>query len=221
MTEKIVSSDNINKIVTKVMPSKNNGIHKYSSAMAKAFRDYEINTINRIAGFLAQTGHESGSFSRIEENLNYSAERLKVVFPKYFPTDGLAHAYEYNKQAVANRVYGNRMGNGPESSGDGWKYRGRGLIQLTGKSNYEACSKDMMFDIVQEPELVLIPEIAVLTSIWYWNHRKINEACDADDIVKMTKLVQGGRLGLEERKSYYEKFKAILSDLTGKDLTNI
>jgi putative chitinase len=221
MTAMIVSSDNINKIVTKVMPSKNNGIHKYSSAMAKTFRDNEINTVNRIAGFLAQTGHESGQFSRIEENLNYSAERLKVVFPKYFPTDGLAHAYEYNKKAVANRVYASRLGNGPESSGDGWQYRGRGLIQLTGKSNYAACSKDMMFDIVEEPELVLIPEIAVLTSVWYWNHRKINEACDADDIAKMTKLVQGGKLGLEERRNYYEKFKALLSDLTGKDMTSI
>lgn len=221
MTAKIVSSDNINKIVTKIMPNKNNGIHKYSTAMSQAFKEFEINSVNRIAGFLAQTGHESGQFSRIEENLNYSADRLKVVFPKYFPTDGLAHAYEYNKKAIANRVYGNRMGNGPESSGDGWKYRGRGLIQLTGKDNYTACSRDMAFDIVEDPDLVLVPEIAVLASIWFWNHRKINQACDDDNIERMTKLVQGGRLGLEERKNYYEKFKEILADLTGKDLTKI
>jgi len=221
MSEIVVTSDNLNKIVTKVMPNKNNGIHKYSMAMAKAFREFEINTVNRIAGFLAQTGHESGGFSRIEENLNYSAERLKVVFPKYFPTYGLAHAYEYNKQALANRVYANRLGNGPESSGDGWKYRGRGLIQLTGKDNYSACSKDLGFDIIEEPDLVLVPEIAVLVSVWFWTHRKINQTCDDDNIEKMTKLVQGGKLGLEERKSYYEKFKLILSDLSGKDLTNI
>ncbi len=221
MTEILVTSDNLNKIVLKVMPSKSNGIHKYSAAMAESFKKFEINTVNRIAGFLAQTGHESGYFSRIEENLNYSAERLKVVFPKYFPTDGLAHAYEYNKKALASRVYANRMGNGPESSGDGWLYRGRGLIQLTGKDNYTACSKDMGFDIVEEPDLVLIPEIAVITSIWFWDHRNINAACDADDIVKMTKLVQGGRLGLEERKKFYEAFKLILSDTNGKDLTGI
>lgn len=199
-------------ITNNVMPK--NGISKYAMTMVETFKNFELNTVNRIAGFLAQTGHESGRFNRIEENLNYSAERLQVVFKKYFPTEELAKKYANDKRSIANRVYGGRLGNGPELTGDGWKYRGRGLIQLTGKNNYSSCAKDMGLDIIDNPDLLLLPEIAVLASIWFWDKNQINRACDADDIVLMTRMVQGGRLGLEERKKYYEAFKKELTNLS-------
>jgi len=208
----IINYEQLISISKKVMP-RNNGISKYAMTMAEAMKNFEFNTVNRIAGFLAQTAHESGQFNRIEENLNYSAERLQVVFKKYFPTEELAKKYARDKRAIASRVYGGRLGNGSEETGDGWKYRGRGLIQLTGKNNYSSCAKDMNLDILENPDMVLMPEIAVLTSIWFWDKNNINRACDTDDIVWMTRLVQGGKLGLEDRKKYYEAFKKELTEI--------
>lgn len=170
-----------------------------------------IDTKNRVAGFIAQCAHESGGFTIFSENLNYSAKGLRSVFGKYFPTDDLANQYERKPEKIANKVYANRMGNGPESSGDGWKYRGFGFIQLTFKSNYEAFSKDMGIDIVSNPENIRQDlTLAIKTAIWFWNKNKLNDYCDRDDIIGMTKRINGGTNGLEDRKKYYEALKKSL-----------
>lgn len=170
-----------------------------------------LNTKNRVAGFIAQCGHESASFKLVRENLNYSAEGLRRVFSKYFPTLELATQYARQPQKIASRVYANRMGNGSEASGDGWKYRGRGFIQLTGKTNYTACGKDLGLDLVNKPEMVEKTKAAVATALWYWQKNNINRFCDADDIKGMTKAINGGYHGLDERTRYYEKAKEVLS----------
>lgn len=177
-----------------------------------AKQHFELSDL-RAVHFFAQVAHETGNFRAFSENLNYSADGLLSVFSKYFKSNAIALKYKRNPEMIANRVYANRMGNGDEVSGDGWKYRGRGLIQLTGKNNYSSCAKDMGLDIIDNPDLLLLPEIAVLASIWFWDKNQINRACDADDIVLMTRMVQGGRLGLEERKKYYEAFKKELTNL--------
>lgn len=178
---------------------------------------YEINTALRLAHFLAQVNHESNDMRVIEENLNYSAKRLLQVFPKYFKTLEEAKMYEYRPEKIANRVYANRMCNGDENSGDGWKYRGRGLIMLTGKSNYSNFSKwlgigDML---VKKPDLILEnKEYTVLTAFYYWTTRNLNNLITEnkehfDVCKKITKVINGGYNGLDDRwqrfKKYYNK----------------
>ena len=168
---------------------------------------FEINTPLRKAHFLAQLAHESAGFKATTENLNYSAKALNGVFRKYFPTLESALAYERQPERIANKVYANRMGNGDEASGDGWKYRGRGLIQLTGKSNYEAFSKAVGQDFVNNPNLVATPEWALSSACWYWKNRNINKFADIDDIHMVTKYVNGGLNGLDHRQHFLEEFK--------------
>lgn len=162
---------------------------------------FEINTPNRMAAFLAQCGHESGDLREIQENLFYSAKGLRGVFPHYFPTDEMALEYQKQPEKIANRVYGNRMGNGPEESGDGYRYHGRGLIQLTGKDNYRQCSQDVFGDdrLVENPDMLAEPEGAVASACWYWTKHHCNAAADAGDIVHLTKLINGGTIGLDDR----------------------
>ena len=155
----------------------------------------------RLAAFLAQTAHESGDFNFVKENLNYSAKGLMGTFKKYFPDEATAKQYERNPQKIANRVYANRMGNGPEESGDGWRYRGRGLIQLTGHDNYHKCMTDLEVD---DPEYFETPEGAVYSACWFWDTRNLNAVADTGDIKKMTKLINGGFIGLEDRIKHYE-----------------
>lgn len=163
---------------------------------------FEINTHERIAAFLAQCAHESGHFSVVKENLNYSAQALLRVFPKYFPNEEIAQEYNRQPEKIANRVYGGRMGNGPESSGDGYKYCGRGLIQLTGKDNYSAFSKFVDIpDIMDNPEMVEGPELAVLSAGWFWHKSKLNEK--AADVKAVTRVVNGGYNGLDEREKLF------------------
>lgn len=164
-----------------------------------------IDTKERINSFLAQCGHESGGFTRFVENLNYSAKGLRATFPKYFPDDAIATAYERKPEKIANRVYANRMNNSNESSGDGWKFRGRGPIQLTGKANYEMFSKDTGIDLLQNPDLVLSDNTILLkTAIWFWNKNKLNDFADKKDIKGMTKKINGGFIGLEERQHNFD-----------------
>ena len=178
---------------------------------------YEINTALRLAHFLSQINHESGDMKRLEENLNYSAKRLLEIFPKYFYTYEIALTYANKPKMIASRVYANRMGNGDEASGDGYKYRGRGLIMLTGKSNYMNFSKwlgigDML---VKKPDFVIEnKEYTVLTALYYWTTRKINNLIIAnseqyDVCKKVTKVINGGYNGLDDRwqrfKKYYSK----------------
>ena len=164
-----------------------------------------IDTKERVNSFLAQCGHESGGFTRFVENLNYSAKGLRATFPRYFPDDITAVAYERKPEKIANKVYANRMNNGNESSGDGWKFRGRGPIQLTGKANYEMFSKDTSIDLIQNPDLVLTDNTVLLkTAIWFWNKNKLNEFADKKDIKSMTKRINGGFIGLEERQHNFD-----------------
>jgi putative chitinase len=167
---------------------------------------YSINTPLRVVHFLAQTAHESAGFTRFEENLNYSGEGLMATFPKYFRTIGTDY-HKRNPEKIANRVYANRMGNGAEASGDGWKYRGRGLIQLTGKANYAAFSKDTGLDAIEHPELLATVEGAVKSAAWFWYKHQLNLLADADSCLGITKAINGGINGLDERKRLLARAK--------------
>jgi len=184
---------------------------EYADALVQAMPDYDINTPERIAAFIAQLAHESAECTRVEENMNYSADRLVVVFPKYFPSYTVAEPYHRKPEAIANKVYSNRMGNGNEKSGDGWKYHGRGPIQLTGRDNYSTCGEAIMADLINTPDLLLQPKEGVESACWYWKWRGLNPLADAGDFRTITKRINGGYHGLEERERYYGKARAILN----------
>jgi len=172
-------------------------------SLSQALPDYEINTPQRIAAFLAQCAHESGGFTAIKENLNYKAESLCKVWPRYFNT-GNAAQYAHNQEAIANRAYGGRMGNGPEESGDGYKFCGRGLIQLTGRSNYQAFADSIQISIDDASEYLKTFEGCVQSACWFWEANNLNQFADSGDILTMTKRINGGTLGLEDRQKHYE-----------------
>ena len=171
---------------------------------------FELNTPLRLSHFLAQAGHESGGFKAVNENLNYGAKGLLSIFKKYFPTEEKAKLYERKPEKIANLVYGSRMGNGAEASGEGFRFRGRGYIQLTGKSNYKALTESLKVDFVANPDLVATPQYAALSAGWYWNSRNINKLADADDILGVTKAINGGTIGLEDRKHHLAHVKSII-----------
>ena len=179
-------------------------IDHWCEALNQILPDYEINTPQRLAAFLAQCAHESGGFIFLKENLNYKAASLRKVFPKYFPNDNIAAHYAQKPEMIANRVYANRMGNGPEESGDGYAYCGRGLIQLTGKSNYQAFADSIETPVDQVPEYLGTFEGAIQSACWFWESNNLNRWADAGDIVKMTKIINGGTIGLEDRIKHYE-----------------
>jgi putative chitinase len=160
-----------------------------------------------MAAFIAQCAHESGGFMVLKENLNYKPASLRKLFSKYFPTDELAQQYcsKPNKQAaIANRIYGGRMGNGDESSGDGYRFCGRGLIQLTGRSNYQSFADSLEMKIEDVPEYLATFEGASQSACWYWETNKLNQWADAGDILTLTKRINGGTIGLEDRKKHYD-----------------
>jgi putative chitinase len=166
--------------------------------------DYEINTPQRIASFLAQCAHESGEFLFIKENLNYRAATLLKVFPKYFPDLALASQYAGKPERIANRVYANRMGNGNEESGDGYRYCGRGLIQVTGHDNYTWFSDSLNITPEEASEYMETFEGAAQSACWFWETANLNAMADRGDIKAMTKTINGGYIGLEDRISHYE-----------------
>ena len=171
-----------------------------------------LTTLNRQASFLAQCAHESGQFTVVSENLNYSAVGLQRTFKKYFPTLELANAYARKPQKIANRVYANRMENGSEASGDGWKFRGRGFIQLTGKRNYRLCGAGLGINLLEDPDYVSRSPIgAIESALWFWTVNSLNSYADRNDLKGQTKVINGGYNGLEERIKYYEKAKQILA----------
>lgn len=182
---------------------------KYADALDQTMAEYNINTRNRKAMFIAQILHESGKLSRVVENLNYSAERLQVVFPKYFPTAALANAYAKQPEKIGNRVYASRMGNGNEASGDGYKFRGRGCIQLTGRTNYNACGGQVGHDLISDPSWLETPIGAVKSAAWFWSTNGLNKIADTDDIVAATKRINGGTNGLGDRRDLYNKAKPL------------
>jgi putative chitinase len=176
-------------------------------ALEQALPDYDINTPQRVAAFIAQCAHESGGFRALKENLNYKAVTLRKIFPKYFPDDATANHYASlpNKQeAIANRVYGGRMGNGPEASGDGFRYCGRGLIQLTGKQNYQNFADSIETPVEDIPEFLATFEGAVQSACWFWEANNLNQWADKGDILTLTKRINGGTIGLEDRIKHYE-----------------
>jgi putative chitinase len=181
---------------------------KFLPFIQGACKAYDITTPKRVAGFLSQIGHESGGLAMLEENLNYKAETLMRVWPKRFPTLEFAQQYARNPQKIANSVYANRMGNGDEASGEGWKYRGRGLKQLTGKDNYRAFSKAIGTDFVASPDLLLEPVNAALSAGWFWSANNLNALADNGDVPGMTKRINGGTIGLEQRQALYAKAMA-------------
>lgn len=183
----------------------------WADAALEILPKYEINTPNRVAGFFAQCGHESMGFKVLEENLHYRAETLDKIFPKYFKNAGRdANAYAKQPEKIANVVYASRMGNGDTASGDGYRFRGRGVIQLTGRDNYTNFGKTIGMTAEQVIDYVTTKKGALESACWYWNSRNINAACDANDITKMTKLINGGTIGLEDRAKHYREALAVL-----------
>lgn len=198
---------NIEKLIKIAYPSNPDAI-TVSDELAKYMPQYEINTTYRICHFIAQIHHESGGFKYYKENLNYSAKALNSVFKKYFPTLAVAEQYARQPEKIANLVYANRMGNGSPESGDGWKYRGRGFIQCTGKNNYTECAAYLKIDCVNDPDLLCTQDYAVLSAIWYWNTRNLNKLADSDDILGITKKINGGTIGLEDRQAQLNILKS-------------
>jgi putative chitinase len=191
----------------------NSKINEWYDHIVQVLPDYEINTVNRIACWLAQMGHESGNFKFVVENLNYSANGLRSVFGKYFPTDALAQQYQRQPEKIANKVYANRMGNGDEASGDGWKFRGRGIIQITGKNNYVNCSQTLYGDaniLLDNPDILCEIDGAVRSACWFWNSRQLNDWADNLDNLTITKKINGGTHGLADRDQRLQKNLKVL-----------
>ena len=172
-------------------------------ALNQLLPDYEINTPKRVAAFVAQCAHESGGFKFLSENLNYKAESLMKIFAKYFSDMATAKAYEKQPAKIANKIYANRMGNGDEASGDGFKYRGRGLIQLTGKTNYTWFAASLEISPEEAAEYTQTFEGAAQSACWFWETNKLNNEADKGDIKTMTRKINGGFIGLDDRIKHY------------------
>jgi putative chitinase len=195
---------NFTKQQLKEMIPKNPYVDQWFEAISEILPEYEITTPQRVAAFLAQCAHESGGFVFLKENLNYKAASLRRVFPKYFPDDAIAAQYAGKGEMIANRVYANRMGNGPEESGDGFRYCGRGLIQLTGKNNYTFFAGSLDIPVEEASEYLQTFEGAVQSACFFWEQNKLNQWADAGDILTLTKRINGGTIGLEDRIKHYE-----------------
>jgi len=172
---------------------------KWEQPLLDVFDKYSINTLNRQACFIGQCMHESGGFKLLEENLHYSSGALMRTWPSRFPDQDTADKFANNPEKIANKVYSGRMGN--VEDGDGWKYHGRGLIQLTGKDNYANCGSGLGVDLLSNPEWVATPEYAALSAGWFWNKKGLNDLADTMDIETMTKRINGGTLGIDDRKA--------------------
>ncbi len=175
-----------------------------------AAEKYEFESPMRMAMWLAQCGHESSGFRELKEKLKYTTAGLMRAWPKRFPTVASAQPYALQPEKIANKVYANRMGNGPEESGDGWRYCGHGLIQLTGKTNHRACGTALGIDLVAHPELLMTERYAALSAGWFWHDRGLNELSDRGDILAVTKRINGGTKGLDERTVLYHRALAAL-----------
>lgn len=195
----MISEDQLKQMVPRLPYSA-----QWHQALSQLLPDYGIDTPQRIASFIAQCAHESGNFRWLSENLNYRAESLMRVFAKYFPTRELADAYARNPEKIANRVYASRMGNGDEASGDGWRFRGRGLIQLTGKENYSWFAASLEIDLDECIEYLQTFEGAAQSACWFWETNNLNAEADAGDIKKMTRKINGGYIGLDDRIKHYK-----------------
>jgi putative chitinase len=179
--------------------------------LQKTFEKYSINNVNRQAAFIGQCQHESANFKALQENLNYSANGLKSVWGSRFPTDEVANKYARNPNMIANKVYANRMGNGDEESGEGWKYRGRGLIQCTGKDLYKTLSDALNINLIDDPDMLLEMPYASMSAGWFWNRKQLNLLADSKDYKEMTKRINGGFNGLDDRIAKINKALEVLT----------
>ena len=184
---------------------------EWVDALNETFSRFNITTNNQKAMFIGQCSHECGNFRILEENLNYRAATLMKLWPKRFPTQEIANAYDRNPKKIANMVYASRMGNRDESSGDGYRFRGRGCIQLTGHANYFHCGKALGVDFVANPDLVATPKYASLTAGWFWSTHNCNAPADALDFAKVTKIINGGLIGLADREKHVREALSVLS----------
>ena len=180
-------------------------------ALNDTFARFGIATPRQQAGFIGQCSHECGNFKILEENLNYRASTLLRLWPKRFPTQEIANSYERNPKKIANMVYASRMGNRDESSGDGYRFRGRGCIQLTGHSNYYHAGQALGIDFVKDPDLVATPTYAALTAGWFWSTHKCNELAEAGDWTGLTKKINGGTIGLADRVKHINEALTLLT----------
>jgi putative chitinase len=178
-------------------------VAQWYSALSMILPDYGIDTVPRVAAFVAQCAHESANFKFLKENLNYKAESLMRVWPSRFPSMDVARQYAMQPEKIANKVYGGRMGNGTEETGDGWRYAGKGLIQLTGKDNYTRFAESIDTPVEEIPEYLQTFEGAVQSACWFWEVNNLNQWADAGDILTLTKRINGGVIGLEDRKKHY------------------
>src|SRR5215471_20171913 len=199
--------------LTAFLPALQDG-SRWIDALNAAMQRFEINTPARAAAFLAQTAHESGEFRRLVENLNYSAAGLCRTWPNRFSTLGIAKRYERNPELLANYVYAKRLGNGDVASGDGWRFRGRGLIQLTGRGNYRSCGVVVALPLETEPDRLETPEAAALAAAQFWQSRGLNHLADDqnddkddEDFIAITKIINGGTAGLASRRTYWARAK--------------
>jgi putative chitinase len=194
----MITRENLLAVTTPAMAD------KWLDALNATAERFDINTPERIAGFLSQLAHESGGFTATSENLNYRADTLTRVWPSRFPP-GVAESYAMQPEKIANKAYCDRMGNGDEASGEGWKYRGRGLIQLTGKDNYAAFTMNCDVDALNNPDLLAEPELAALSAGWFWSKNNLNALADAKNVEGMTRRINGGLNGLDDRQAKYAK----------------
>jgi len=183
---------------------------EWVDALNETFSRFNITTNNQKAMFIGQCSHESGNFRLLQENLNYKAATLMKLWPKRFPTLEVANQYAGNARAIANKVYADRMGNRDEASGDGYRFRGKGLVQLTGHSNHFHAGKALGVDFVMQPDLVATPKYAALTAGWFWETHKLNPPADALDYTKVTKIINGGTIGLDDRIKHVKHALAVL-----------
>lgn len=182
-----------------------------SSSLSCTMKRYDITTIKRKASFLAQVAYESGNFRAKVENLNYSVKGLMAVFGKYFSSEAVAKQYARKQKMIGNRVYANRMGNGNEKSGDGYKFKGRGYIQLTGRNNYTAFAKDIGLSLNESIQYLETVEGAVMSAGWFWDTNNLNAVIDTGDFKKLTRRINGGYNGLDKRQALYDKILKELS----------
>ena len=183
---------------------------EWVDALNETFSRFNITTNNQKAMFIGQCSHESGNFRLLQENLNYKAATLMKLWPKRFPTLEVANQYAGNARAIANKVYADRMGNRDEASGDGYRFRGRGCIQLTGHANYFHAGQALGVDFVMEPDLVATPKYAALTAGWFWSTHNCNNLAEAADWVGLTKKINGGTIGLDDRIKHTNEALAVL-----------
>jgi len=195
--------------LSQILPG-NAYIEHWTDALNKILPDYDISTVNRVAAFLGETYVESAGYTALHENLNYTAQSLCRVWPSHFSAE-IADQYAHNPERIANRAYASRMGNGDEASGDGWKFCGRGLIQVTGRNNYQAFADSLQMSIDDVPEFLTTFEGAVQSACWFWENNNLNQYADAGNIKELSIKINGGTLGLDERIQHCTRAYQILS----------